>query len=98
MPYRSISRSQATNSSTDEVVTLARLVDRQPATAHGLDQGRLAFHRPPLAGGGQLRHRTERICPIAVRWRASEIRLHRRFPLSVPCGPCRDDRRGYLEN
>src|SRR5438067_1377453 len=47
-----------------ELVEPARLLDGNPAAAHGFDDGRLAPYRPPSAQRRQLGHRAECIWVI----------------------------------
>src|ERR1700732_5297350 len=53
-----------------EIVQPARLLNRKPAAAHGLDNGRLASHRPTSAQQRQLRYRAECICLVGIVRRA----------------------------
>jgi hypothetical protein len=45
-----------------QVVELAYLFYGNPGAAHGLDNSRLAAHRPPLPRPRQLWHQSERVC------------------------------------
>ncbi len=47
-----------------KIVELDYLLDRNPAAAHGLDNGRLTSYRPALPQRRQLRHGAECVCII----------------------------------
>src|SRR5438270_13529398 len=63
-------------------VNSADLIERQPASAHRLDHGRLAPHRPPLPYRWQLGHLLECITrAIIARGRiVCDLRFHVGFP------------------
>src|SRR5438477_6857478 len=65
-----------------ERVNSADLIERQPASAHRLDHGRLAPHRPPFPYRWQLGHLLECIIrAILARGRiAWDLRFHVGFP------------------
>src|SRR5438105_925659 len=65
-----------------ERVKTADLIERQPASAHRLDHGRLAPHRPPFPYRWQLGHLLECITrAILARGRiACDLRFHLGFP------------------
>jgi len=58
-PYRSWSRSQAINSSTERLIALTHYIERHVACAHSNGEGCLALRSPSIRLAGQPRRRAQ---------------------------------------